>query len=119
MQGRGTVLAPSGAMLIVCHDRRALSARILRRRSPIFDIEHVQLFSAEVFCVLLREAGFERVEVHPLRNRYPLRYWLQLAPLAARLKAAVRVSLEAVRLDRQTGKPWRRQRVAVAYKPAA
>ena len=113
------VLAPSGAMLIVCHDRRALSARILRRRSPIFDIEHVQLFSPRSVRVLLREAGFERVEVHPLRNRYPLRYWLQLAPLAARLKAAVRVSLEAVGLDRRPVSLGAGNVFAVAYKPAA
>ena len=113
------VIAPSGAMLIVCHDRRALSARILRRRSPIFDIEHVQLFSARSVCVLLREAGFERVEVHPLRNRYPLRYWLQLVPLSGRLKAAVRVSLEAVGLDRRPVSLGAGNVFAIAYKPAA
>ena len=38
-------LAPRGAVLIACHDRRAFTARILKQRSPIFDIEHVQLFS--------------------------------------------------------------------------
>lgn len=113
------VLAPSGAMLIVCHDRRALSARILRRHSPIFDIEHVQLFSARSVGVLLREAGFERVEVQPLRNRYPLRYWLQLAPLAGGLKAAVRVSLEAVRLDGRPMSLGAGNVFAIAYKPAA
>ncbi len=111
-------LAPSGAMLIVCHDRRALSARILKRRSPIFDIEHVQLFSHQSIGALLREAGFERVEVHPLRNRYPLRYWLQLAPLAGRLKAALHASLEAVRLDDRTVSLGAGNLFAVAYKPA-
>ena len=112
-------LAPSGAMLIVCHDRRALSARILKHRSPIFDIEHVQLFSHQSIGALLREAGFERVEVHPLRNRYPLRYWLQLTPLAGRLKAALRASLEAVRLDDRTVSLGAGNLFAVAYKPSS
>ena len=111
-------LAPAGAMLIVCHDRRALSARILGRRSPIFDIEHVQLFSTKSVGVLLRAAGFERVEVHPLRNRYPLRYWLQLAPFAGRLKAAVRASLQSVRLDGRPVSLGAGNVFAVAYKPA-
>ena len=91
---------------------------MLGRRSPIFDIEHVQLFSARSVSTLLREAGFERVEVHPLRNRYPLRYWLQLAPLAGRLKAALRTSLEAVRLDGRPATLGAGNIFAVAYKPA-
>jgi SAM-dependent methyltransferase len=111
------VLAPAGAMLIVCHDRRALSARVLRHRSPIYDIEHVQLFSARSVGLLLHQAGFERVEVHPLRNRYPLRYWLQLAPLAGRVKAAVRASLEALRLDGRAVSLGAGNMFAIAYKP--
>jgi hypothetical protein len=39
------LLKPGGAVLFVGHNRRAVSARILGRRSPIFDIEHLQLFS--------------------------------------------------------------------------
>ena len=74
-------LAPRGAVLIACHDRRALSARVLKQRSPIFDIEHVQLFSPRSIRARCSAAGLERIEVRPLRNRYPLRYWLQLAPL--------------------------------------
>ena len=79
----------------------------------------MQLFSPKSVGVLLRRAGFERVEVHPLRNRYPLRYWLQLAPLAGRLKAALRASLEAVRLDGRAVSLGAGNVFAVAYKPAA
>lgn len=32
--------------LALCHDRRALSARLFGLKSPNFDIEHLQLFSA-------------------------------------------------------------------------
>ncbi|HEX2053188.1 MAG TPA: class I SAM-dependent methyltransferase, partial [Actinomycetota bacterium] len=40
-----SLLRPGGAALFVCHNRRALSARVLGFKSPIFDIEHLQLFS--------------------------------------------------------------------------
>ena len=48
-----------------------------------------------------------------------LRYWLQLAPFAGRLKAALRASLEAVRLDDRAVSLGAGNLYAVAYKPAA
>ncbi len=39
------LLKPGGAFFIVCHNRRALLARAMGFKSPIFDIEHLQLFS--------------------------------------------------------------------------
>jgi SAM-dependent methyltransferase len=112
------VLAPRGAVLIACHDRRALTARVLRQRSPIFDIEHVQLFSEQSVRTLLRLAGLERIEVHPLRNRYPLRYWLQLAPMPERLRAGLRRTLAAGRLSDVPLELGVGNLVAIGFKPA-
>ena len=75
------LLEPGGALLIVCHDRRAWSARLLGGRSPIYDVEHLQLFDRRSLCELYERSGFDRVQVHGLVNRYPVRYWLQLARL--------------------------------------
>jgi len=33
---------------------------------------------------LLEQAGFQAVEIRRFRSRYPLRYWLRLAPLGRR-----------------------------------
>ena len=112
-------LAPRGAVLIACHDRRAFTARVLKQRSPIFDIEHVQLFSPRSMSALLRLAGLERIEVRPLRNRYPLRYWLQLAPIPERLRGALRRALTAGRLVDLPVSLGVGNLVAVGYKPAA
>ena len=112
-------LAPRGAVLIACHDRRALTARVLKQRSPIFDIEHVQLFSPRSIGVLLGLAGLERIEVRPLRNRYPLRYWLQLAPIPEGLRTALRRMLSAGRLVERPIRLGVGNLVAVGYKPAA
>jgi SAM-dependent methyltransferase len=83
------LLAPGGALMIVCHDRRAPLNRLLGMRSPIIDIEHLQLFSRDSARALLERTGFAGVEVQRITNRYPLHYWLKLAPVPRRLKEAL------------------------------
>jgi SAM-dependent methyltransferase len=83
------LLAPGGALMIVCHDRRAPLNRVLGMRSPIIDIEHLQLFSQASARSLLERAGFAGVEVRRITNRYPLHYWLKLAPAPRRLKRSL------------------------------
>jgi SAM-dependent methyltransferase len=81
-----TALRDGGALAVVCHDRRATLNRLLGRRSPIFDVQHLQLFSRPSLRAVLERAGFERVEVRPLVNRYPLRAWARYPPLPAGAK---------------------------------
>ena len=80
------LLKPGGAVLFVGHDYRALPNRLMGRRSPIYDIEHLQLFSRRALGEMLRRTGFTDVDVRPITNRYPLHYWLKLAPLPTALK---------------------------------
>ncbi len=98
--GLPAILAQGGGVLVVCHDRRALSARLLGRRSPIYDVEHLQLFSPNSLRYLMTTSGFTDVEVKPLVNRYPLHYWAKLAPFPSGAKAAV---LERLRKSRLGG----------------
>ena len=91
-----------GAFFIVCHNRRALLARLLGRRSPIFDIEHLQLFSPDSVRGLLARAGFQRVEIRRVVNRYPASYWARLLPAPARIKEALLATLGATGLGRRT-----------------
>lgn len=74
-------LAPGGRMMLICHDWRAPLNRALGRRSPIFDIEHLQLLSRPAGEKLLRNAGFDHVRSRAFSNSYPLRYWVRLVPL--------------------------------------
>ena len=55
------LLKPGGLFFIVAHDRRAFSARVMGTKSPIFDIEHLQLFDRSTGAALLRNAGFESI----------------------------------------------------------
>ncbi len=93
-------LKPGGALFLVGHNRRAFSARLLGRKSPIYDIEHLQLFSPASLRRLLQAAGLERVEVRPVFNRYPVRYWAQLFPFPAWLKPRLVAGLAATGLGR-------------------
>lgn len=92
------LLEVGGAIIVVVHNRRALLNRLAGRRSPIFDVEHVQLFSPRSIRELLRRAGFEDIRVAGVKNRYPLRYWLKLAPLPAGLKSFLLKRLERSRI---------------------
>ncbi|AKU94835.1 SAM-dependent methyltransferase [Labilithrix luteola] len=80
------LLKPGGAMFVIAHDRRSLSARVLGTKSPIFDIEHLQLFSPDSARQLLERAGFTDVELDAVVNRYPLHYWAKLFPFPKPVK---------------------------------
>ena len=93
-------LKPGGALLLVGHNRRAFSTRLLGTKSPIFDIEHMQLFSPRSAATLLQRAGFRDVEVRTVYNRYPIRYWTQLFPFPRSLKVPLLVGLQSSGIGR-------------------
>jgi SAM-dependent methyltransferase len=84
------VLRPGGFILAINHNVSALSARLLRERSPIIDIEHTYLYAPATMSRLFSAHGFEVRRVGIVRNRYSLQYLTQLLPLPP---AAKRVAL--------------------------
>jgi len=110
-------LRPGGALFLIGHNHRALSARVLGRKSPIFDIEHLQLFSRASLRCLLREAGFSRIETFPILNRYPLGYWARLFPFPPRSKPRLLAAIQALPIGRWVIPLPAGNLAAVAYKP--
>jgi SAM-dependent methyltransferase len=94
------LLRPGGTFVTVTHDYRGRLNRLLGRRSPIIDIEHMQLFSDRSIRTLFETTGYRDVQVHRLVNRYAFRYWWRLAPAPGPMKRAVARGAEAVHLDR-------------------
>jgi len=92
------LLEPNGAIAVVVHNWRAPLNRLLGLRSPIIDIEHLQLFSSKALRELLKKAGFIKIKIYVIRNSYPLRYWLRLTPLPASIKNFVIRVLEYCKL---------------------
>lgn len=93
-------LKPGGALLLVGHNRRAFSTKLLGRKSPIFDIEHMQLFSPKSAATLLQRAGFRDVEVRTVYNQYPIRYWTQLFPFPPSVKGPFLAGLQSSGIGR-------------------
>jgi SAM-dependent methyltransferase len=83
------LLKTGAGFVIVVHNRYAFSTRVLGFKSPIFDVEHLQLFSPKTARGLLERAGYHHVQVAALWNRYPLRYWMRLWPFPDRIKSAL------------------------------
>jgi 2-polyprenyl-3-methyl-5-hydroxy-6-metoxy-1,4-benzoquinol methylase len=101
-RGVFNLLKPGGALVVVVHNRQALSARLLGRKSPIFDIEHLQLFSIRSSRRLFEAAGFSDVRAAPIWNRYPLRYWIKLFPFSPAAKNAM---ISSAKMSRLLGVP--------------
>jgi SAM-dependent methyltransferase len=86
VRGAYGLLKPGGVFFMVVHNRKSVSAKILGMKSPIFDVEHLQLFCPATARMLLERAGFRNVIVSALWNRYPLHYWMKLLPMPDSIK---------------------------------
>ena len=75
------LLVNEGHLALVCHDRFSIVNRILGEKSPIFDIEHLQIMNKVGVKLLLKRHGFVDVKVRPISNKYPIAYWLLLSPI--------------------------------------
>jgi SAM-dependent methyltransferase len=83
------LLRPGGAFVTVTHDYRSSVNRLLGRRSPIIDIEHLQLFSKRSIREMFARSGYADIAVRDFSNRYSVRYWVRLSPIPSPLKKVV------------------------------
>ena len=84
----------------ITHDYTAFINRLLGRRSPIIDIEHMQLFCPASLHYLLTATDYTQPTMKSIHNIYPLRYWLGLLPLPLPVKRAAIGTALALRLDK-------------------
>jgi len=80
------LLRPGGAFVTVTHDYRSIVNRALGRRSPIIDVEHMQLFSSRSILELYSRAGYTDVQAKAFANRYAMSYWTRLLPIPPTIK---------------------------------
>jgi 2-polyprenyl-3-methyl-5-hydroxy-6-metoxy-1,4-benzoquinol methylase len=92
------LLRPGGAIALVTHNYRSGVNRILGKRSPIIDIEHMQLFSPNSIRQLLDRSGFGAIKVSSFQNSYALRYWVRLLPISLKGKQRIIGLAEALGL---------------------
>jgi SAM-dependent methyltransferase len=111
------ILEAGGALAIVVHNWRAPINRFFGLRSPIIDVEHLQLFSPRSLHWLLRKYGFEHISVQSVRNSYQLRYWVLLTPLPDSVKRILLFFLKLLKLDNHYFSINVGNMLAVGFKP--
>jgi SAM-dependent methyltransferase len=93
------LLRAGGAFVGVTHNRRAWLNRLLGSRSPIVDVEHMQLFSPTSSMQLLTRNGYVDVGGASFWNRYRPSYWLRLLPMSRSVKERITKHLRGSLLD--------------------
>jgi len=81
-------LKKNGYVLFITHNTRAISAKVLGEKSPIFDIEHVYLFDKNNIRKIFEDNGFEVIDVFDVVNRCSLPYLIKMFPFPISLKNA-------------------------------
>ena len=81
-----SALVPGGTVIVAVHNEKSWSARILRTRSPIYDVEHTYLYSKSSAIKLFEAAKFTAVSARSYKNHYSLGYIIQLFPLPIKIK---------------------------------
>jgi len=75
------LLRPGGVFVTITHDYRSWVNRLMGKRSPIIDIEHLQIFSASAIKDLFLRTGYSDLYTASFKNTYSLKYWLRISPL--------------------------------------
>jgi SAM-dependent methyltransferase len=94
------VLKPGGLILCVNNNVQAVSARLLKERSPIVEIKHAFLFGQATMDRLFTAHGFTVCHVRPIWNRFTLRYLAHMAPLPSAPKRILLGGLDRLLLGR-------------------
>lgn len=75
-------LRKRGEIVVAVHNSKSWSARILKNKSPIFDVEHTYLYDKKTLKSLLEKSGFQEVYIKSYWNSYSLAYLVQLLPIS-------------------------------------
>lgn len=88
------LLKKGGLAYFVVHDTQGLSVKLLGENSPIFDVEHIYLFSKSTLRKIFEKNGFGVINVFDLKNTYSLSYWSRALPLPSLFKKLMAETLK-------------------------
>jgi len=106
----------NGVLSIVVHDSGSIINKMLGSKSPIIDIEHLQLFNSSSLKYLFEEVGFKKITIKPLKNFYSIDYLIKLLPIPAIIKNPLINFLIFLRLNKISIPLKLGNIIAVAYK---
>jgi len=93
------MIKKGGILLVVVHDSKSWSARLLGERSPIIDIEHIYLFDKKNLTKILQKNKFKVLNTFSIKNLHAIGYWIYLAPIPLVIKQELRKILSWLRVD--------------------
>jgi SAM-dependent methyltransferase len=99
-----TRLNKNGRIVLVMHNEKSISAKILGSRSPIFDIEHRYLFNQKSLKNIVEKSGLNCDFVKILWNCITLDYLIHLLPFPKYFKVKILLILKFLKMD--TLKVW-------------
>nr|MBI5456059.1 class I SAM-dependent methyltransferase [Candidatus Levybacteria bacterium] len=94
-----SLLKRNGKIFFFVHNTNGLSVKLLKEKSPIFDIEHIYLFNNNNLRQIFIQNKFKSPEVFDIKNSYPIRYWIRLFPINSFLKIRLINFLQFLKLD--------------------
>lgn len=83
------LLSPGGMILALNHDVESFSARMLKEKSPIIDLEHMYLYSQDTISRLFSKSGFTPLKIFSPASVISWRYLCWLLPLPKALKVRI------------------------------
>jgi 2-polyprenyl-3-methyl-5-hydroxy-6-metoxy-1,4-benzoquinol methylase len=98
-------LKKRGAILCISHDVSSLSSKLFGEKSPVFDIEHTQLFSKKTIEKILNRNGFKVIQFKNIQSTFTLEYWIRMSPLPKKLKEFIKKILGNLNSKKITIKP--------------
>lgn len=84
------MMKPGGYILTFNHNVGSYSARLLKEKSPIFDIEHTFLYDPSTMTKIFNEVGFQVEKVYSPKNSVTLRHLFWLLPFPKKLKCFIK-----------------------------
>jgi SAM-dependent methyltransferase len=82
-------LISGGVFIVAVHNERSWSAKLMKKRSPIIDVEHTHLYTNKTGKMVFEKAGFVDVITGTYSNHYSLAYLLHLMPVSRKLRKII------------------------------
>ena len=106
-----SALKSGGTFIVAVHNFNSWSSKLLRRKSPIVDVEHTFLYTKKTVSELFKAAGLVNIRTGSYRNLYSLAYLVHLIPLPNRVKLGILNSglgriLQKVKISVPLGNMW-------------
>lgn len=106
-----SALKSGGTFVVAVHNFNSWSSKLLRRKSPIVDVEHTFLYTKKTVAELFKTAGLVNIRTGSYRNLYSLSYLVHLIPLPNRVKLGILNSglgriLQKVKISVPLGNMW-------------